>query len=61
MKKKDFKNLEAGDIVRNVSSSEAIIIHANYGDYVIGARVFHLSNPKEWKLIFKSKKKRISE
>lgn len=60
MNEGDFKNLSAGDIVRHKMSSEAAIVHANYGSHIIAVRTFHLTNPQEWDLIYKADLKRIA-
>ena len=54
MTKEDFQKLNIGDIVRHRNSGSSVIITANYKDYVIGVKTYHLTNFDEWLLISKA-------
>ena len=45
---KSIKDLKRGDIVRNLSSRNTYVIDAIFGNYAIGVRIIHISNPDEW-------------
>ena len=54
MTQEEFENLGRGDIVRHVSSSDAILVEANYGDHVLAVDIWDMSNPEEWVLVAKA-------
>lgn len=54
MTEEQFKSLERGDIVRHESSSDSLVVTQNLGDTVIAVRTEAMTNPIEWRLIFKA-------
>jgi hypothetical protein len=44
----ELRGLKPGELVRHKHSSEAAIVHANYGHRSTAVRVFDLTNPAEW-------------
>lgn len=47
----EFKNLQAGDIIRHKLSPNVIVVTANYGDRVTAVRTYDMTQPDEWELI----------
>ena len=43
-----LSDLAVGDIVRNKSASEAMVVTGNYGTHVTAVRTTDISNPSEW-------------
>ncbi len=52
-----LSKLKPGDTVRHISSSESMIVTANYGDRVTAVRTADISNAKEWFLVKPDKQK----
>lgn len=50
-KLKKISQLKSGDIVKNKGSAYGYVITANYGNYAIGVRTIHISNPNEWEIV----------
>lgn len=53
MTRKDFEQLSRGDIVRAEGSADSLIVCSNYGGRVTAVRTADLTNPAEWRLVFK--------
>uniref|UniRef100_A0A6H1Z8I3 Uncharacterized protein n=1 Tax=viral metagenome TaxID=1070528 RepID=A0A6H1Z8I3_9ZZZZ len=48
---KSISELQEGSVVRGKLSGDGYTVVAHMGDYAIGTRVVHISNPGEWLLI----------
>jgi hypothetical protein len=51
---KEFKNLRRGDIVKHELYPITYVVDSNYGDRVTAMTTADMTNPSEWKLIFKA-------
>ena len=54
MNKKEFKQLERGDLVCHATAHDIYIVTANYGDRITAIRSQDLTNPREWELVAKA-------
>lgn len=61
MTKKQFENLNVGDIVRSRSGADGYVVIRCYGKEKLITDVRMISNPEEWNLILKSKLKRVNK
>lgn len=48
-----ISELQVGDQIRHIDGAESLVVTAIYGDFAIGVRTTHISNPNEWELIKK--------
>lgn len=54
MTQEEMRNLGQGDVIRHKSGGDSLIVHANYGRFVIAVRTQHVSNPNEWEVVLKA-------
>ena len=55
MTQEEFDNLDRGDVVCHVGSTQSFVVDANYGNHVIAVRAVDLTNPPEWELRAKAR------
>ena len=54
MTKKQFAELNIGDLIQHVGSSDKYIIIGNYGNHCTAVRMVDITNPVEWMVRYKA-------
>jgi hypothetical protein len=56
-----FKQLQAGDVVKGKSSGNTFIVQANYGNRVTAVKIADMTDPAQWDLISKVTERKSQE